>query len=530
MEDALHEYRGFFIGTLISAGLICGAAEAPLPAAGYERVVPATLQSGLALPFADLVGPAALEATLVGQTDVVAIPETYPRMVLEFAAPGTPVGLNRLIRRMLDAAATRDTRAIADAVLPDFFLERDYAGYSELGSPQRILLAVVGLDGERSKTATDTAWRGLEVRITDHGLRRHPARAATYCTGAQPVSLPSILNISADHADGDQSIGPDWYRVWGRHDLRASPHSNAPVVGSVENEIVLALPDADFDWTPATAGWTQIRTPAGEAAFIETALLQGDHDDRLCFAQSSDGTWGIAGYIGGAIETMHTHGNATEDGDKATGKVRLWLGFLCLSAILSCQPAVAQVGQHLDLSGNGDEFVLTFEGKAISIVEAWPAGVSAVPTGIVVHMTGYPAAAAILGELPWIHYGQWAGVMRLDSSDPAPTLFFDAYSGGAHCCSLLAAVTPVGDSHLAVVQFPPAEGELRAEFPRDIDGDGIADIVRKGEHLCDDAGECSTRIAIYNIHRGRHVDVSQLSKFRPMVNAWHRRLDEAGKE
>lgn len=105
-------------------------------------------------------------------------------------------------------------------------------------------------------------------------------------------------------------------------------------------------------------------------------------------------------------------------------------------------------------------------------------------------------------------------------------MFLEVYSAGAHCCSLLVAVSPHNNSHLIVNEFPAAEGEPRAEPPTDIDGDGVLGIVREDELVCDDDGKYSKRIAIYNIRKGELLDVTDLQKFQPIVDQYRQRLDD----
>src|SRR5690606_27935940 len=145
----------------------------------------------------------------------------------------------------------------------------------------------------------------------------------------------------------------------------------------------------------------------------------------------------------------------------------------------------------------------------------WPRFVVKWPSGVIVEMSGQDAAMALIGDtrddIPWVNYGQWVGITRLQASDPAPSVLFEAYTGGAHCCSVLFVMTPV-EGKLRSIELPSAEGEVRAELPRDIDGDGIRDIVREGEHVCK-KDDCRQRTAIYNVVDGRMFDVTADPKF-----------------
>ncbi|ALC11518.1 hypothetical protein LH20_06075 [Sphingopyxis sp. 113P3] len=134
------------------------------------------------------------------------------------------------------------------------------------------------------------------------------------------------------------------------------------------------------------------------------------------------------------------------------------------------------------------------------------------PDGIVVEIDGFAPHRVGIDDGPWVNYGQWAGTISLSGSREAPSIMFEAYSGGAHCCSLLRVITPV-DGALLSIAFEPAEGELRAKLPSDIDGDGIVDIVRESEHVCRRAA-CTARNAIYNIVDGKRIDVTSEPRFQ----------------
>lgn len=134
------------------------------------------------------------------------------------------------------------------------------------------------------------------------------------------------------------------------------------------------------------------------------------------------------------------------------------------------------------------------------------------PDAIVVEIDGFAPHRVGIDDGPWVNYGQWVGSVTLSDSKEAPSILFEAYSGGAHCCSVLRVITPV-DGELRTITFEPAEGELRAKLPSDIDGDGIVDIVREGEHVCS-GDTCITRSAIYNIVDGKRIDVTSEPRFQ----------------
>lgn len=190
-----------------------------------------------------------------------------------------------------------------------------------------------------------------------------------------------------------------------------------------------------------------------------------------------------------------------------------------IGAALAVSPAHADVAMEIDMSPSLENHMyraeISFEGGVVTIKATWPRFVVKWPSGVIVGMSGQGGAMALIGDtrddIPWINYGQWVGITRLTASDPAPSVLFEAYTGGAHCCSVLFVMTPV-EGTLRSIEFPSAEGEVRAELPKDIDGDGIRDIVRESEHVCK-KDECSQRTAIYNVVDGRMIDVTADPRF-----------------
>ena len=190
-----------------------------------------------------------------------------------------------------------------------------------------------------------------------------------------------------------------------------------------------------------------------------------------------------------------------------------------IGAALAILPAHADVEMRIDLPGSAAMHMhrveIPFEGGVATIRTTWPKSVTQWPSGVIVEMSGQGRAMALIGDIrddiPWVNYGQWVGITRLKASDPAPSVLFEAYTGGAHCCSVLFVMTPV-EGDLKSIGLPSAEGEVRAELPKDIDGDGIRDIVRESEHVCN-KDDCRQRTAIYNVVDGRMFDVTAERKF-----------------
>ncbi len=205
---------------------------------------------------------------------------------------------------------------------------------------------------------------------------------------------------------------------------------------------------------------------------------------------------------------------------------RYRVGLTIAGMLLLTQPAYADFQTRIDFSDkhfiqipyNGD--TINFHLIGVKTIQRWPAGVS-------IDMPGYKGGKATIAtnDLAWVNYGQWVGITRLQKSDEAPSILFEAYTGGAHCCSILVVMTPVG-GRLQSIAFREAEGELRAELPVDIDGDGIVDIVRESENV-QTGDKYEKRTAIYNIRSGKKFDVTADPKFAAYLAARYKVVKEA---
>jgi hypothetical protein len=193
--------------------------------------------------------------------------------------------------------------------------------------------------------------------------------------------------------------------------------------------------------------------------------------------------------------------------------------------LLLAHPAYADFQTTIDFSDK--QYVeIPFNGGKIGFHLIGPKTGKRWPPGFSVKMPGYKSGKATIAnnDLAWINYGQWVGITRLQKSDEAPSILFEAYTGGAHCCSVLVVLTPIGDK-LQSIEFRSADGEVRGELPVDIDGDGIVDIVRENENV-DNDDKYEKRTAIYNIRSGKKFDVTADPKFAAYLAA----RNEAAKE
>lgn len=115
-------------------------------------------------------------------------------------------------------------------------------------------------------------------------------------------------------------------------------------------------------------------------------------------------------------------------------------------------------------------------------------------------------------------YSRGVGIGKLSAIDPAPSAIFQSFSGGAHCCSTIVAAVPVGGKYKKVVVGTWDGGGID-EFPRDVDGDGIADFVMNdgafNYAFSSYAGSWAPP-QVKNIYRGQVVDVSSQPEFHAL--------------
>ena len=135
-----------------------------------------------------------------------------------------------------------------------------------------------------------------------------------------------------------------------------------------------------------------------------------------------------------------------------------------------------------------------------------------------IRIPGYQSIIVTEGGGSQAGYDRWVAIGKLSASDPAPSVLLEGFSGGAHCCATLKAVVPTA-GRLKVIEFEAIDGDSDKTFPKDIDGDGVADFVRADDRFqyafASHAGSFSPPM-IFNIYKGQLVDVSAQPGFRPL--------------
>jgi len=74
------------------------------------------------------------------------------------------------------------------------------------------------------------------------------------------------------------------------------------------------------------------------------------------------------------------------------------------------------------------------------------------------------------------HGGRGTGRCADQDGDGTPFVFFQSFSGGAHCCNSIKVVVPE-NGKLEVYDLGSWDGGYSDQVPADVDGDGAVDFV-----------------------------------------------------
>jgi hypothetical protein len=113
------------------------------------------------------------------------------------------------------------------------------------------------------------------------------------------------------------------------------------------------------------------------------------------------------------------------------------------------------------------------------------------------------------------YYGISVGIGKLRRKDAQPTVFLAGYSGGAHCCGTLQLVSAI-DGVPVITSLPLKDGDPMSALPKDIDGDGTADIRWGDDSLLYEFSSYAESLQvpqIYNLREGLAYDVSREPRF-----------------
>ncbi|MDE2595997.1 MAG: hypothetical protein KGL44_03870 [Sphingomonadales bacterium] len=134
---------------------------------------------------------------------------------------------------------------------------------------------------------------------------------------------------------------------------------------------------------------------------------------------------------------------------------------------------------------------------------------------IAVTLPGQPVLELPPDEMRMDVHGLHVGIGKLSPRDAVPVVILEGYSGGMHCCATFQMVATV-DGKARMLALPGIDGDLDDAFPKDIDGDGTADIVRADDSFLYAFASYAASWAVpavYNLRGGALVDVSAEPRF-----------------
>jgi hypothetical protein len=112
----------------------------------------------------------------------------------------------------------------------------------------------------------------------------------------------------------------------------------------------------------------------------------------------------------------------------------------------------------------------------------------------------------------------WFGIGRLDPATPVTQVLMTSYTGGAHCCVDYKLIEYL-DGAWRVTNLGPWDGDPPDRFPVDVDGDGVADLVKVDNRFLyafDSYAFSWAPPQVINVVHGRVVDVSAKPRYGPL--------------
>lgn len=119
-------------------------------------------------------------------------------------------------------------------------------------------------------------------------------------------------------------------------------------------------------------------------------------------------------------------------------------------------------------------------------------------------------------------------VAEMDPANGHPEVVAESYSGGAHCCEEIVVFSaPAGGADAAwrTVRLGVFDGGTRP--PRDLDGDGLAEIMVRDDafHYAYGCYACGyAPPVILSVRDGRRVDITRRPSFRPVLRGEEKRI------
>jgi len=148
------------------------------------------------------------------------------------------------------------------------------------------------------------------------------------------------------------------------------------------------------------------------------------------------------------------------------------------------------------------------------------ADISVLEDGIMVYQTREDALFSII-------YGPHLRIVEMNSANDTPEIFKAVYTGGAHCCVDIEVLSKTANGWKAI-EMGQYDGDPEGLYPRDLDGDGVAEIFTYDNRFLYEfasyAGSSAPR-QIISADGGTYRDVSADGRFEWTIRA---SLDEMG--
>lgn len=192
---------------------------------------------------------------------------------------------------------------------------------------------------------------------------------------------------------------------------------------------------------------------------------------------------------------------------------------IILALGLSSSPASAQLAKSIDFSESAGAVTLTHDGAEVTLQPVPdPDDQDLIDVHASIRIPGFQSIIVSEDGGTSPYFKRWVGIGKLATTDAAPSIVLESFTGGAHCCATLRVVTPAG-RQLKVIEFEAIDGAGDAAFPKDVDGDGVMDFVRQDDgfryQFSSGAGSMSPPL-IFNIYKANLVDVTSEPGFVPL--------------
>ena len=159
--------------------------------------------------------------------------------------------------------------------------------------------------------------------------------------------------------------------------------------------------------------------------------------------------------------------------------------------------------------------VVSSDGVTVTLTPPTQAQLDAAEEGpppsvaIVVQYPGQPPYAVTRDDYRNDMHGITVGIGALHKGDP-PVVVLKGYSGGMHCCATYQMVT-LADGGPRTLQLTGMDGAPGRGFPKDLDGDGAADVLRADDRFLyafTSYNASWSPPVVYNLRGGQLLDVS----------------------